>query len=195
MLNQTAKMFYQKEEKELPVPRLQRKNQGLDMSPVWQRLANPVLGLREKHCLFTLANGLVRNKEAIFMKCWQGDLTCDHNPDPDGKCAGQAQSIKHLFQDCARVAEAWDWMYRYLTSFLPPATLTETDCLTLLYPTLADGQTKDTVIWLLGSYMATKEEAIEQGRVVGEQELRGHLRQKHRAYCLRRMRPLKLDRI
>ena len=97
MLNQTAKMLYQKEEKELPVPRLQRKNQGLDMSPVWQRLANPVLGVREKHCLFTLANGLVRNKEAIFMRWGQGDLTCDHNPDPDGKCAVYQASLLGLY--------------------------------------------------------------------------------------------------
>ena len=64
-------------------------------------------------------------------------------------------------------------MYRYLTSFLPPATLTETDFLTLLNPALADGKIEDTVIWLLGSYMATMLEAIEDGRVVVEQELKG----------------------
>ena len=195
MLNQTAKMLYQKEVDKLPLPRLQRKNPNLDMSPVWKRLANPVLGVHQKHGLFTLANGLVRNKEYIFMRWGQGDYTCDHNPDPDGRCAGKAQSVRHLFQGCARVAEAWDWMYAFITSLLPPATLMEVDCLTLLYPSLGDSQTEDTVTWLLGSYQVAMEEAIEKEKVMGEQELRGRLRQKYAAYCLKRMRPLKLNNL
>ena len=195
MLKQTAKMLYLKEVEELPEPRLKRRNQGLDMSPIWQRLASPVLGVKEKHCLFILANRLVRNKEDIFMRWGQGDLTCDNNPDPEGRCAGQVQTIRHLFQDCARVGKAWDWMYGFLASLLPPGTLTEADCLTLLYPTLDGRQSEDTVIWLLGSYHVAASEAIEKGEVMGEQELRGHLRQKYQAYNMRRMRPLNLENL
>ena len=192
LLQQTAKTLYQREIKDLPRPRLQRRNEGVSMEPVWQRLCSPVLGVREKHCLFVLANGLIRNKEDMFMKWGQGDLTCDHNPDPEGRCAGEMQSVRHLYQSCTRVGEAWDWLYSYLCSFLPPLALSEEDCITLLYPSLDSRATEDQVVWLLGSYQEVMSEAIQKERVVGEQELRGHLRQKYATYSLKSMRPIHL---
>ena len=97
-----------------------------------------------------------------------------------------------MFQECTRVARSWDWLFRYLSTFLPPALLTEADCLTLLYPSLGNRQTEDAVTWLLGSYFVVMMDAAERGRVVVEQELRGHLRQKYAAYQMKRMRPLNL---
>ena len=190
LLAQTARMLYQKAVEDLPAPRLQRRNPGLEMAPVWERLSSPVLGAQERHALFILANCIVRNKENIFLRWGQGDYTCDCDPDPEGKCAGQPQSIRHMFQDCTRVAGAWDWLYGYLSSCLPPAILTEGDCVTLLYPRLNSQLMEDSVIWLLGTYQVMVTEVIEKRRVVGEQELRGYLRQKYEAYKMKRMRPL-----
>ena len=73
--SQTARMLYQREAEDLPVPRLERRNMGLEMTPVWQRLS-----VRERHALFTVANQLVRNKEEMFLKWGQGEYTCDQNP-------------------------------------------------------------------------------------------------------------------
>ena len=192
LLSQTARMLSQREAEDLPVPRLERRNIGLEMTPVWQRLSSPVLSVRERHALFTVANQLVRNKEEMFLNWGQREYTCDQNPDPDGRCAGQPQSVKHLLQECTRVAGAWEWLYGYLTSFLPPGALSEMECISLLYPSLGSRQTEDCVIWLLGSYFVITMEAIRTGKVVGEQEMRGQLRQKYSAYNLKRMRPLNL---
>ena len=192
LLQQTANSLYKRELKNLPLPRLQRRNEGVDMVPVWKRLSSPVLGVRERHQLFIMANGILRNKEDVFMRWGQGELTCDHNPDPDGRCAGQPQSVRHLYQGCTRAAEAWDWLYRYLCSYLPPAILSEADCVSLFYPSLGSQETEDCTIWLLGSYQEAMSEAIEKGRVLGEQELRGFLRQKLAAYNLKSMRPINL---
>ena len=90
------------------------------------------------------------------------------------------------------MAGAWDWLYGYLSSCLPPAILTEGDCVTLLYPRLNSQLMEDSVIWLLGTYQVMATEVIEKRRVVGEQELRGYLRQKYEAYKMKRMRPLHL---
>ena len=106
LLNQTAKMLYQREAEDLPAPRLQRRNLGLEMEPVWQRLSSPVLAVSERHGLFILAHQLLRNKEDMFLKWGQGEYTCNNNPDPDGRCAGQPGSVKHLLQECTRVAGA-----------------------------------------------------------------------------------------
>ena len=44
LLNKTAKLLYQKEAEDLPVPKLQRNHPNLDLEPVWQRISSPVLG-------------------------------------------------------------------------------------------------------------------------------------------------------
>ena len=62
------------------------------------------------------------------MNWGRGDLTCDHSPDPEGLCAGEPQSIAHLFQRCARVAEGWSWLTAYLATILPPGSVTEEQC-------------------------------------------------------------------
>ena len=79
-----------------------------------------------------------------------------------------------------------------LASFLPPATLSEADCITLIYPSLGGRQLEDCVIWLLGSYFVIIMEALKKGNVVEKQDLRGQLRQRYAAYSLKRMRPLNL---
>ena len=195
LLDQTAKMLYKAETEDLPVIRLERRNPDKEMAPVWQRLSSPVLAVKERHALFILAHKIFRNKEDIFLKWGQGDYTCDHNPDTEGRCAGHPQSVKHLFQECTRVVEAWEWLYGYLSSFLPPATASETDCINLLYPSLGSRQTEDCVIWLLGSYCVIVMEAIEKGHVVKVQELRGQLRQKYSMYSLQKMYPLNLTNL
>jgi hypothetical protein len=182
LLNKTAKLLYQKEAEDLPVPKLQRNHPNLDLEPVWQRISSPVLGVIERHTLFILVHKLVRNKEDMYLRWGQGDYTCDTNPDPEGRCAGQPQSVKHMLQECTRVTGAWDWLFSYLSTLLPPATLTEADCLNLLYPSLGNRQTEDCVIWLLGSCYVVMMEATERGHVLGEQEMRGNLRQKYAAY-------------
>jgi hypothetical protein len=96
---------------------------------------------------------------------------------------------------CTRVAGSWDWLFSYLSTFLPPALLTEEDCITLLYPSLGNSQIEDSVSWLLGSYLVVMMDAAERGRVVVEQELRGHLRQKYIVYGMKRTRPLNLNNL
>ena len=81
------------------------------MEPVWQRLSSPVLGVKERNALFILSNRLVRSKEDMFMWWGRGDYMCDQEPDPEGRCAGQPQSIRHMFQVCTRVVKAWDWLF------------------------------------------------------------------------------------
>lgn len=195
LMKQTAKSLYMREAEHLPAPRLQRNNPHVDMKPVWKRISSPVLGVREKHALFIMAHKLVRNKEEMFLKWGQGDYTCEHSPDPEGRCAGHPQSVKHMFQDCTRVAGSWDWLFSYLSTFLPPALLTEEDCITLIYPSLGNRQIEDSVSWLLGSYLVVMMEAAERGRVLVEEELRGHLRQKFIVYRMKRTRPLNLNNL
>jgi hypothetical protein len=186
-------MLYQREVDTLPIPRLQKRNTGLDLEPVWERLSSPVLGVRAQHTLFVLANSLVRNNEDMFLRWGRGEYMCNHQPDPEGRCAGQPQSVRHLFQDCARVAGAWSWLYAYL-SFMPPTALSEAYCLTLLYPKLGSRVVEVSVICLLGSYQEIIiSEAVEKRRVVREEELRGQLRQRYVAYSQKR--PLMLSHL
>ena len=64
-----------------------------------------------------------------------------------------------------------------------------------LYPSLGNRQTEDCVIWLLGSCYVVMMEATERGQVLGEQEMRGNLRQKYAAYKMIRMIPLNLNNL
>ena len=193
LLAETAKSLYTLSCQDLPEPRLQRRNPDADIYVVWHRLANSVLGVQARHSLFILANGLVRNRQDIFMKWGRGDLTCDHSPDPQGLCAGEPQSITHLFQRCARVADCWSWLSFYLTTVLPPGSLSEEQCLTLLYPKLNSNQAEDSIIWLLGTYFEyVMREALEKERRVNVEELRGYMKQRHAAHQLKRLRPLLL---
>ena len=107
LLAQSAKSLYTRQCLDLPVQRLQRRNPDFNMDPVWARLATPVLGVKARHILFLLANQLMRNNEYMFERWGRGEYTCDHSPDPDGRCAGQPQSVAHIFQKCARVVEPW----------------------------------------------------------------------------------------
>ena len=69
LLNMTAKVLYTKDCLELPITRLERKNEGKDLSTVWARITSKVLSVRAKHALFVLVNGLVRNREYMYERC------------------------------------------------------------------------------------------------------------------------------
>ena len=129
----------------------------------------------------------------MFLKWGRSDYVGDYSPDLEGWCAGEPQSVSHLYQTCTRVEGAWSWLYAFITSMLPPATLEESECKTLMYAPLMSREVEDNVVWLLGTYYEyVGKEAVSKNRVVGEEELRGHLKARLKAYTQKRTRPLNL---
>ena len=131
----------------------------------------------------------------MFRVWQQGDPTCDHEPDPDGLCAGELQTLSHLFQRCHRVSEAWEWLRAYLfQQMIQPGSVTDDQFMTLQYAVARNRE--DEVTWILGSYMEyITREAVERGRKVGVSELRGFLRRNLLANSLRNIKPLSSFRI
>ena len=110
-----TKQIYKLLCKDLPQPRLLEKNLGFDTAKVvWPRLGNPVLGIMARGVLFQAVNGIYRNKEHMARVWGVGDPMCDVNPDPTGQCAGELQTLSHMFQSCYKVSEAWGWLRAYL---------------------------------------------------------------------------------
>ena len=128
----------------------------------------------------------------MFHVWQQGDPTCDHEPDPTGQCAGELQTLSHLYQCCHRVSEAWEWLRAYLFQHvIQPGSVTDEQFLSLQYDVPRNRE--DEVTWILGSYMGyIAREAVERGRRVSVSELRGFLRQKLLTHSLKKTRPLNL---
>ena len=110
--------------------------------------------------------------------------------DTHGLCAGQPETVRHLFQTCARVNEAWEWLVNIIGHILPPGTVDEEVFLNLQYPALSNSQ-EDSLIWLLGTYYQyVVEEIIPNDRILKVDELRSLLKYRLVAYRMRRLRPL-----
>ena len=176
---------------DLPSSRLQVKNPGVDVPGlVFPRLVNPVLGVRARFVQFAIVNNIFRNREYMYRVWNQGDPTCDHEPDPAGQCAGRDQTLQHLFQQCARVNDAWEWLRAYLFQHvIQPGSVSDEQFLSLQYEVPRNRE--DVVTWILGSYKEyIAREAVERGRCVGASELRGFLRQKLLTHSLKNTKPL-----
>ena len=134
---------------------------------VWARLSNTTLGVGARFVMFAVVNEIFRNREYMFCVWQQGDPTCDHEPDPDGQCAGELQTLSHLFQSCHRVSEAWEWLRAFLfQQLIQPGSVTDDQFLALQYEVPRNRE--DEVTWILGSYMEyIAREAVERGRKVG----------------------------
>ena len=182
---------------DLPQPRLQVKNPGVDVAGlVWPRLANTMLNVRARFVMFAVVNDVFRNREYMFRVWNQGDPTCDHEPDPEpGLCAGELQTLGHLFQRCARVSEAWEWLLGFLYSnVIQPGSISDKQFMTLQYEVPRNRE--DAVTWLIGNYFEyIASEAVERGRVVGVEELRAFLRQKLQTHQLKKLRHLYIQGI
>ena len=101
------------------------------------------------------------------------------------------ESVKHMFQQCSRVVDAWDWLSGYIARILVPNTLGEEECLSLMYERLATREQEDTVIWLLGTYYDyMMREAVVKGRTVTGTELQGYMKQCYVTYKQKRMQVL-----
>ena len=179
---------------DLPLSRLQVRNPGVDVPGlVYPRLANPVLGVGARFVMFSLVNDIFRNREYMF-RVWNiGDPTCDHEPDPHpGQCAGELQTLGHMFQRCAKVSDAWEWLRAYMfQQVIQPGSVTEEQFLSLQFDVPRNRENE--VTWILGSYMEyIAREAVERGRCVGVSELRGFLRQKLLTYSQKNTRPLNI---
>ena len=193
LLSMTAKGMYTRACLDLQMTRLERRNQGKDLSTVWARITNQVLSIRAKHALFVLVNGLVRNREYMYERWGIGNYMCDFAPDLEERCAGVPQSVEHMFQQCSRVVDAWDWLSGYIARILVPNTLGEEECLSLMYEKLAIREQEDTVIWLLGTYYDyIMREVLGKGRTVNGEELQGYMKQCHATYKQKKMRHLML---
>ena len=103
------------------------------------------------------------------------------------------QTIPHLLQTCGRVAEAWEWLQGYIfLHLLPPGSIPSEEFLKLQFQVPKNRE--DEVTWLVGSYLEyMTREAVRQGRVVGAEELRAHLRLKLRTHQMKRLQPLNLQ--
>ncbi len=193
LLSMTAKEMYVKICQDMPRTRLERRNPNKELSAVWARLANPVLPVRAKHALFVIAHGLARNKQFMYERWGFGNYVCEFSPDVEGKCAGVPQSIQHIFQQCSKVAEAWQWMSEFIANLLIPRTLGEDEYLNLMYDPLATRELEDTVTWLLGMYYSyIVSETVGNNRVVSSAELQGYLQQSYVSYRQKKGRRLQL---
>lgn len=119
LMGATARQLYVMPTTDLPVTRLERRNPGGSIEElVWPRLITPTLGVQARHIMFCLVNGLLRNREAMYRQWGRGDPSCDNDPDPTGLCAGVDCTPRHLFMECGRVAQAWEWVQSYIFSHL-----------------------------------------------------------------------------
>ena len=194
LLSMTAKGMYTSICLDLPMTRLERRNQGSDLKTVWTRITNQVLSVRAKHALFVLVNGLVRNRKYMYERWGVGNYMCDFAPDLEERCAGVPQTVEHIFQHCSKVCGAWDWLSGSLANILAPFnTLGEEECLNLRYEQLATRELEDTVIWMLGMYYDyISRETVGKGRTVNGAEIEGYMRQSYVAYKRKKMRHLQL---
>ncbi len=108
---------------------------------------------------------------------------CNFSPDSEGRCAGEVQSVAHIFQQCTRATDAWSWMSEYINNLLLPRKLSDEDCLNLMYEPLSTGIMEDTVTWLLGTYYEYMlRETVEKNREMSRAEMEGYLRQRYVTY-------------
>ena len=192
-----TKEMYKMMCQDLPQPRLQVRNPGVDMARlVWPRLDNTMLSVGARFVMFTVVNDIFRNREYMYRVWNQGDPTCDHEPDPHpSHCAGEDQTLGHMFQRCAKVSDAWAWLLGFLfNNVIQPNTVTDEQFLTLQYNVPRNRE--DIVTWMTGSYLEyITKEAVERGRVVGVEELRAFLRQKLLTHQHKKLRPLYIQGI
>ena len=188
-------MIYSSLSEDLSMPRLvQEATDEEEVKRVLSRLSSKVLNIHQRHAIFCLVNRLVRNNEYTYRVWGREDPMCDHDPDETGKCAGVEQTMKHLYQDCGRVFEAWDWLYAFITTVLglPPASVSDDELLRMNFD--VSHYFEKEVTWLLGNYYEyINKEAISKDRVVKATELRSVLRERKAAGGMRRMPPLNLN--
>ena len=179
LLASTAKITYTSLAEDLSKPRFaQEETDDEVVKQVFACLSSKVLNVHQRHTIFCLVNKLVRNKEYMSRVWNRGDPMCDHNPDATGECAGIEQTVKHLYQTCGRVSEAWRWLSSFITATVlgvPPGTITEEDLLKMTYE--VSHYFEKEVTSLLGtSFDYINKEAIGKVKVVKAAELRAVLR-------------------
>ena len=70
----SAKELYTSLCEQLPEPRLVAKNPGVDVEGLlWPRLATTILGVEARFNMFSIVNGLFRNREFMFKVWGTGD--------------------------------------------------------------------------------------------------------------------------
>ena len=190
LLQQSPKILYSILAETLPKPRLVARCSEAEVKRVFSRMASAGLPVSARHTLFCLVNEITRNNEHMYRVWGRGEPTCQHNPDITGECAGENETLTHIFQTCGRVSQAWNWLLStVLLSLMPPGSATEAELLNLRYET--PRQAEHEVIWILGQYYNyVREEAVGKDRTVGAQEMRQVLKMKKEAYSLRKLRKL-----
>ena len=178
-LTSTAKMIYSSLCEDLSMPRFaQEGTDEEEVKRVFARLSSKVLNIHQRHAIFCLVNRLVRNKEYMCRVWDRGDPTCDHDPDTTGECAGVDQTVAHLYQNCGRVSEAWNWLFSFITAGVlgvPPGSIAEDELLKMTFD--ISHYFEKEVTWLMGNYYDyVNKEALGKDRVVKVAELQAVLR-------------------
>ena len=89
------------------------------------------------------------------------------------------EDAQHLFMDCDRVKEGWQWVRRRVMILMDNMQgLSNWELLHLVFP--REGRVENEVVWLLGQWLQlVYEEGIVRGRKMMDQFVRGHYRYKY----------------
>ena len=145
----SAKKLY-KEFVETPsTPKVCSKYPGVEWDRVWRRIQSCILESSAQDLMFSLIHNILSTRVRLLrLNHLVNNSFCE-------SCPGQVQDITHVFTQCGRVREAWEWTRSVLVS-LDPVNLVQQSDVNIIHVFTQQVQEKMTIyvfcLWYSGEH-------------------------------------------
>ena len=142
----SAKKLYKEFMETPPPPKVLSKYPGVEWDRVWRRIQSCILEPCAQDLMFSLIHNILPTRDRLLrLNHLVNNSFCE-------SCPGQVQDITHVFTQCGRVREAWEWTRSVLVS-LDPVNLALQSDMNLIHLFYPASTRENDFLFILSNYL------------------------------------------